>query len=113
KWPTWDYYNIWVVHDICGSIAGYAYYPNGGEYDGTVIDIVSMKYESGVLAHEIGHGFNLKHTFSGDDNNECPINDDCLEDGDEICDTPPHRTNDCGTNNPCSSEGIWLNSKYN
>jgi hypothetical protein len=113
KWPTWEYYNIWVVHDICGSIAGYAYYPNGNEYDGTVIDIFSIKYESGVLAHEIGHGLNLKHTFSGDDDDNCPDNEDCLEDGDEICDTPPHRSNDCGTNNPCSTEGVWLNSKYN
>ena len=113
KWPTWQYYNIWVVTDICGPIAGYAYYPNGDEYDGTVIDYVSMKYENGTLAHEIGHGLNLKHTFSGDDGNICPVNDNCLEDGDEICDTPPHRTNDCGVNNPCSSEGIWLNSKNN
>jgi len=112
KWPTWEYYNIWVVHDICGSIAGYAYYPNGSEYDGTVIDIVSMKYDNGTLAHELGHGLNLKHTFSGD-NDDCPENNDCLEDGDEICDTPPHRTNYCGGTNPCSSEGDWNNSRYN
>jgi hypothetical protein len=78
---------IWVVHDICGPIAGYAYYPTGNEYDGTVIDILSMNYESGVLSHEIGHGLNLKHTFSGDDEACCPVNEDCLEDGDEICDT--------------------------
>ncbi len=113
KWPTWEYYNIWVVHDICGSVAGYAYYPNGNEYDGTVIDIVSMTRDNGTLAHELGHGLNLKHTFSGDDNNACPANNDCLADGDEICDTPPHRTNMCGLNNPCTSEGDWLNSKLN
>jgi hypothetical protein len=113
KWPTWEYYNIWVVHDICGSIAGYAYYPNGNEYDGTVIDIVSMTYENGTLAHELGHGMNLKHTFSGDDDGNCPANDDCLEDGDEVCDTPPHRTSFCGANNPCSNEGEWSNSRYN
>ena len=113
KWPTWEYYNIWVVRDICGSVAGYAYYPNGNDYDGTVIDIVSMTRDNGTLAHELGHGLNLKHTFSGDDNNECPANNDCLADGDEICDTPPHRTNMCGLNNPCTSEGDWLNSKLN
>jgi hypothetical protein len=113
KWPTWDYYNIWVVHDICGSIAGYAYYPNGNEYDGTVIDIASMRYENSTLAHELGHGLNLKHTFSGDEGNSCPPDNDCLEDGDEICDTPPHRTNSCGNNNPCSNEGEWLNSRHN
>ncbi|HEX5111812.1 MAG TPA: zinc-dependent metalloprotease [Saprospiraceae bacterium] len=112
KWPTWQYYNIWVVHDICGDIAGYAYYPNGGEYDGTVIDDNSMKYEIGTLAHELGHGLNLKHTFSGSDNG-CPANDDCMEDGDEICDTPPHRVGDCNSANPCSSQGDWLKSKNN
>ena len=113
KWPTWEYYNIWVVHDICGSIAGYAYYPNGNEYDGTVIDIVSMTYTNGTLAHELGHGMNLRHTFSGDDDGNCPANDDCLEDGDEVCDTPPHRTSFCGNNNPCTNEGDWNNSRYN
>ena len=112
KWPTWEYYNIWVVNDICGDVAGYAYYPNGGEYDGAVVDIVSMKYDNATLAHELGHGLNLKHTFSGGDD-DCPANDDCLDDGDEICDTPPHRVNQCGNNNPCSSEGDWLNSRYN
>lgn len=112
KWPTWDYYNIWVVNNICGSIAGYAYYPNGNEYDGTIIEYTSMKYDVGVLAHEIGHGMNIKHTFDGDKEG-CPANDDCLEDGDEICDTPPHRRNDCGSSNPCSSEGIWANTVKN
>jgi|GEM_PF-1346191 len=112
KWPTWEYYNIWVVNDICGEVAGYAYYPNGGEYDGAVVDIVSMKYDNVTLAHELGHGLNLKHTFSGGED-DCPNNNDCLEDGDEICDTPPHRVNYCGNNNPCTSEGDWLNSRYN
>ena len=112
KWPTWEYYNIWVVHDICGDIAGYAYYPNGDEYDGTVIDIASMKYGVGTLAHELGHGLNLRHTFAGDGDGECPENNDCLEDGDEICDTPPHRRGNCGINN-CTTEGIWENSQHN
>ena len=113
KWPTWEYYNIWVVNDICGSVAGYAYYPNGNEYDGTVIDIVSMTYDNGTLSHELGHGLNLKHTFSGSEDNNCPSDFDCLVDGDEVCDTPPHRTNSCGNTNPCTNEGEWLNSKLN
>jgi hypothetical protein len=113
KWPTWTYYNIWVVHDICGSIAGYAYYPNGDEYDGTVIDIASMRYDNLTLAHELGHGLNIRHTFSGDGDGDCPVNDDCADDGDAICDTPPHRVSDCGFNNPCSSEGVWANSYRN
>ena len=113
KWDTWTYYNIWVVHDICGSIAGYAYYPNGSEYDGTVIDIASMRYDNLTLAHELGHGLNIRHTFSGDGDGECPVDNDCADDGDAICDTPPHRVNDCGLNNPCTSEGVWANSYRN
>jgi hypothetical protein len=115
KWPTWQYYNIWVVHDICGDIAGYAYYPNGNEYDGTIIDVPSMTYSSRTLAHELGHGLNLQHTFSGDEDGEvCPEDADCADDGDEICDTPPHRRNDCGLNNPCGSgTGEWEDSRFN
>lgn len=113
KWSTLDYYNIWVVHDICGPIAGYAYYPAGHEYDGTVIDIVSMRYQNGTLAHELGHGLNLQHTFSGEEEDECPVDDDCLVEGDEVCDTPPHRRGDCSSFNPCSTEGLWLNSRDN
>lgn len=113
KWPTSLYYNIWVVNDICGSIAGYAYYPNGNAYDGAVMGQAYMKYDDGTLAHELGHGLSIRHTFDGDDENTCPFNFDCLDDGDEICDTPPHRTGDCGNINPCTTEGEWNNSRYN
>ena len=113
-WPVDQYYNIWVVRDICGDIAGYAYYPNGDWYDGTVIDIASMNSVSRTLAHELGHGLNLQHTFSGDeDGTVCPNNFDCLEDGDEICDTPPHKRNDCGINIPCGASGEWEDSRFN
>ena len=42
-----------------------------------------------ILAHELGHYLGLLHTFSGG----CK-NDDCLKDGDRVCDTPPDRSND-------------------
>lgn len=114
QWPTWQYYNIWVVHDICGDIAGYAYYPNGDPYDGTVIDRASMNSSSRTLAHELGHGLNLQHTFSGDeDGGICPSDNDCSADGDEVCDTPPHKRSNCGASNPCASGGDWDNSRYN
>ena len=118
KWPTYDYYNIWVVNKICGTlssgsgIAGYADYPSGHAYDGTVIGQVFMNYNSVTLAHEIGHGFNLYHTFEGPNSN-CPPNNICLQDGDRVCDTPPHRQSDCGTTNPCTSLGLWDNSRRN
>jgi len=114
KWSTLDYYNIWVVHNICGDWSGYASYPNGGAYDGTVIDRNSMTSTSWTLSHELGHGLNLRHTFNGDsDGNSCPSNNNCSTEGDFVCDTPPHKRGDCGSSNPCSSSGIWNNSRYN
>lgn len=114
KWSTYSYYNIWVVHSICGGWAGYATYPNGDEYDGTVIMAPYMTYNSTTLTHELGHGFNLAHTFDGDNNGQtCPADWNCATLGDHVCDTPPHRVGDCGAVNPCSSEGIWDNSRRN
>ena len=115
RWPVSDYYNIWVVSEICnGSFVGYASYPVGGLYDGLVIVSTSMTSNSGTLPHEVGHGFFLYHTFNGDGGNvSCPVDINCLTDGDRVCDTPPHKQGDCGTTNPCSSTGVWDNSRYN
>lgn len=114
KWPVTQYYNIWVVHTICGGWAGYAYYPWGGAYDGAVMHRSYMTSSSTTLAHEIGHGFNLPHTFNGDEGGTvCPMDTNCLTNGDNVCDTPPHKVGDCGTTNPCTTEGIWDNSRRN
>lgn len=114
KWSVFDYYNIWVVNKICPSyIGGYAYYPWGADYDGTVINYNEMTEAGVILTHEVGHGFNLQHTFNGDGNNFCPIDTNCLVDGDYLCDTPPHKQSDCGSSNPCTDNGIWDNSRYN
>ena len=41
--------------------------------------------------HELGHAFNLYHTFEGDGGGgACPTNGNCLTDGDRVCDTPTH-----------------------
>ncbi|MEY3084646.1 MAG: hypothetical protein RL037_826 [Bacteroidota bacterium] len=115
RWPVSDYYNIWVVSEICnGSFVGYASYPVGGLYDGLVIVSTSMTNNSGTLPHEVGHGFFLYHTFNGDGGNvSCPVDTNCLIDGDRVCDTPPHKQSDCGTTNPCTLAGVWDNSRYN
>jgi len=114
RWSPLEYYNVWVVHDICGDWAGYAQFPNGGDLDGTVIGKEFMNGDAKTLAHELGHGLNIRHTFNGDSGGiNCPGNNNCSGDGDAICDTPPHRRDDCGMTNPCSNEGIWDNSRYN
>ena len=115
KWSVSNYYNIWVVNKICnGGFVGYASYPVGGLYDGLVIVSTSMTSTSGTLPHEVGHGFFLYHTFNGDGGNvSCPVDTNCILNGDRVCDTPPHKQGDCGTTNPCPSVGVWDNSRYN
>ncbi|HKK80329.1 MAG TPA: M43 family zinc metalloprotease, partial [Phaeodactylibacter sp.] len=90
RYDPLSYINIWVVRsiDFLGAI-GYAYLPgaHGADFDGVV-----MRYDytgvnptrSSVIAHELGHYLGLYHTFEGG----C-TNNDCLTDGDRICDTPP------------------------
>jgi gliding motility-associated-like protein len=114
-WPQSQYYNVWVVSSIgSGGIGGFAYFPNGGPLDGTVILASGMTSGSTTLTHELGHGFNLFHTFQGDnDGANCPPDNDCIMDGDRVCDTPPHKVGDCGISNPCSGGGDWDNSRRN
>lgn len=108
---AWDqdrYYNIWLVNFIDdGSTAGYAYFASshGDPWDGTVITVGTYSNPaSSTLAHELGHALNLYHTFEGDVNGTtCPTNGTCLNEGDRVCDTPPHirSAGDCniaGTN---------------
>ncbi len=112
---TWDqstYYNIWLVSEFDNNgggagTQGYAYFSSshGQPNDGTVILVNSYKSPGSItLAHELGHAFNLYHTFEGDANGTaCPANGTCGTQGDRVCDTPPHirSNNDCdlaGTN---------------
>lgn len=114
RWSVSDYYNIWVVSGICGGWAGWAYYPYGGQNDGASIVYSSMNGSATLPSHELGHGFNLYHTFQGDGGNaSCPSDAVCTNDGDQICDTQPHKQGDCGTTNPCTGSGTWDNSRFN
>ncbi|MDO5977713.1 T9SS type A sorting domain-containing protein [Flavivirga spongiicola] len=94
-WNPTKYYNVWIVDEIdnnnCYSggsyTGGYAYFASahGRPYDGSVVLICSYLNESSsTWAHEMGHAFNLPHTFNGDD----PDTNTCGDDG--ITDTPEH-----------------------
>lgn len=94
QWDPLRYINIWLVTSIegesyasfaCGkwtrlSEAGYAVMPPGGD----ALDGIVIPYFGAVLAHEMGHYLGLYHTFQGG----C-TNNNCLLDGDMVCDTPP------------------------
>lgn len=98
-WDPTRYMNVWLVNEICetrannpGScwIGGYAFYANshGQSYDGIVNEARfwgANPDDSKLHIHEVGHYFNLFHTFQA---GNC-VNDDCLIDGDRVCDTPP------------------------
>ncbi len=112
RWPSTDYYNVWVVNQIksaSGQLIGFAEYPNGGKYDGTMITYNGVK--GSTLVHEVGHGFNLLHTFNGDGSG-CPDNDNCSLQGDKVCDTPPHVRAQCGQV-LCGGSRNALNSSLN
>ena len=96
RWNPLEYINIYVVREICSNngcgVAGYAYFPSshGQPEDGVVLESNYMgnsEENTSVLAHELGHYLGLYHTFQ----NGC-FNNDCLSDGDRVCDTPPDNT---------------------
>ncbi len=115
-WDPLKYINIWVVNNIIGEISanffcgvwtrsgpgGYATLPPGGSStDGIVVSSFGV-----VLAHEMGHYLGLYHTFEGG----C-TNNNCLTDGDRVCDTPPDGTTspsiNCNTTtNSCNTDTL-------
>ncbi|MCB9265185.1 MAG: gliding motility-associated C-terminal domain-containing protein [Lewinellaceae bacterium] len=105
RWDPTQYINVWVVKEICNNngcgVAGYAYLPgaHGRTYDGIVLEAAYMgsnPTNSTVLIHEMGHYLGLYHTFEGG----CP-NDDCQQQGDRVCDTPPDNTT---ARTPCPAD---------
>jgi PKD repeat protein len=119
-WDRNKYMNLWVVNSINsdgsgGVILGYAEFPYwGGSSDyGVIIRHDAFGYTgtaSGdrTLSHEIGHCLGLSHTFEGG----CHT-DDCGDNGDYCCDTPPESEAhwSCGVGqNSCT--GVPVNDPF-
>lgn len=92
-WNPTKYLNFYVVKGIESGAAGYAYYPgslgNGSPMDAIVIlqDYVgsigtSIPLHSRALTHEVGHWFNLQHTWGNTNNPGVACGDD------QVLDTP-------------------------
>jgi len=100
RWDPLKYINIWVVGSIAGNVAGYATLPSsvGSPYDGIVNEAQyfgTSQTNSTVHIHEMGHYLGLYHTFQG----AC-TNNNCLADGDRVCDTPPDQST---ATTPCNA----------
>ena len=119
RFPGTEYINIYLVKKLCFTISsnvcigpvGAAFGPasHGNALDGVVIE-ANIWYNINdpcmggkVSAHEMGHYFNLKHTYE----DGC-LNDDCLRQGDRVCDTAPDNISD--PNNTACMNGAYNNS---
>lgn len=116
--PDSSYLNLYIVNQICASCkpgdclaGGYAAYPSshGTALDGIVLEAITWMNNDcdvrKVILHELGHYFNLRHTWDG---NTCK-NENCLIDGDGVCDTPPDFDINIYASNPCL-QGIPVNT---
>ena len=120
-WPASNYFNVWVVraiesNGVNGIILGYAQFPGSGPWStyGVIIrnDRVgrtgTASSQDRTLTHEIGHCFNLLHTF------QSGCGGSCQSSGDRVCDTPPvsQSTQGCAQwQNSCSNDNTG-NSVY-
>lgn len=114
-WPADKYFNIWLVNSIRGgsgggTVLGFAQFPGSGQlrtygvvqrHDRTGRIGTAAGRDGRTLTHEVGHCFNLLHTF------QSGCGDDCRSSGDRVCDTPPtaEATYGCNSNqNTCSND---------
>lgn len=102
NWDPSRYVNVWVVNSIQSEMLPSKFKCGGwqrmyvGGYAGPGWGAVVWGMGTPLVAHELGHYLSLAHTFQG---MNC-LNNDCLLDGDMVCDTPPDKSID---GSPCNN----------
>ena len=126
QWDPHRYLNIWVPVNIEDGILGYATFPDWLGFDpgsdGVVITGTSFGRGFGTPAgtynlgrtgtHEVGHWLGLYHTFDGGCSGMSQQN--CLSQGDRVCDTPPTNASNFGcpaVRNSCNESPVDLNDQ--
>ncbi|MEW6467863.1 MAG: M43 family zinc metalloprotease [Bacteroidota bacterium] len=120
SWDNSKYLNIWVVASISFGAGGYAYYPGTAPPGGEGIVVLHTQFggigTSGgsnfakrTLTHELGHYFNLPHTWGS--SNSCGDAGNCSVD-DGVSDTPNTKGN-CQTCNLSASTCNELDNVQN
>jgi PKD repeat protein len=95
-WPRNKYLNVWVVDNISFGAGGYAYLPGSAQagVDGIVVLHTQLgsigtsggsNFSARTLTHEVGHWFNLRHTWG---TTNSPGEADNCSDDDGVTDTP-------------------------
>ncbi|MEL6924000.1 MAG: M43 family zinc metalloprotease, partial [Bacteroidota bacterium] len=107
RWNPDYYINIWVVNTIDeGTVLGFTVFSSAPDYaQGIFVQASAFGYDPGgtnayylgassnlntTITHEMGHYFDLYHTFEGSTTTSCTDNTDCATQGDRVCDTKPH-----------------------
>ncbi|MBK0402922.1 T9SS type A sorting domain-containing protein [Adhaeribacter sp. BT258] len=121
-WPTDKYFNIWLVNSITSppnsQILGYAQFPGMGAWNTYGLVMLHSQWgrtgmvpgatsntDGRTATHEVGHCFNLWHTFQGQGQASGCQGADHNFNGDMVGDTPPsaYSTQGCSTTqNTCS-----------
>lgn len=113
-WPRNKYLNIWVVNSMEDGVAGYAYAPSSfinANVDGIIIlhNYIGAigtgnPSRSHALSHEIGHWFNLRHTWGNTNNPGVSCGDD------QVNDTPVTKGwTSCNLNGAVCTPGVIEN----
>ncbi len=116
RWPNTDYINIWIVNkiNVNSNSGGFAFFPeyNQAATDGIVVKANTVDGTNKTIVHEMGHVFNLYHTFHDYDygpETNCPSATSCATTGDRVCDTEPVLNVACNTaQNTCTGSAFQI-----